>query len=190
MEGLRSVAAWHEVIVVDDGSSDETSAVATRAGARVIRHPYNKGNGAAVKTGIRQASGEYVLIIDADGQHSAADAMRLVVFLGEYDLVVGARAGSGTGVNRAALRQSSAQLARQFSDRPANSGSHIGDARGAHQRTSRIPAPSAERIFDADHDDPVVREGGIQRSVRVDPRRRTARTLENQARVGRREISF
>jgi glycosyltransferase involved in cell wall biosynthesis len=94
VEGLRSAAAWHEVIVVDDGSSDETSAVATRAGARVIRHPYNKGNGAAVKTGIRQASGEYVLIIDADGQHSAADAMRLIAFLGDYDLVIGARAGS------------------------------------------------------------------------------------------------
>jgi glycosyltransferase involved in cell wall biosynthesis len=95
VEDLRSVAAWLEVIVVDDGSSDETSAVGTRAGARVIRHPYNKGNGAAVKTGIRHASGEYVLIIDADGQHSPADAMRLVGFLGEYDLVVGARGGSG-----------------------------------------------------------------------------------------------
>jgi glycosyltransferase involved in cell wall biosynthesis len=83
------------VLVVDDGSGDETAAVATTAGARVIRHPYNKGNGAAVKTGIRNAAGEYVLIVDADGQHSASDALRLVGFLGEYDLVVGARAGSG-----------------------------------------------------------------------------------------------
>ncbi len=81
--------------MVDDGSSDETAIVAASAGARVIKHPYNKGNGAAVKTGIRHASGEYVLIIDADGQHSAGDAMRLVGFLGEYDLVVGARTGSG-----------------------------------------------------------------------------------------------
>ena len=95
VQTLRSAAPWHEVIVVDDGSDDETATVAAAAGARVIRHPYNKGNGAAVKTGIRHASGEYVLIIDADGQHSAADALRLVESLGDYDLVVGAREGSG-----------------------------------------------------------------------------------------------
>jgi glycosyltransferase involved in cell wall biosynthesis len=92
---LRSVASWHEVIVVDDGSSDETAAVAAAAGARVIRQPYNKGNGAAVKSGIREASGKYILIVDGDGQHSAADALRLVSHLGDYDLVVGARSGSG-----------------------------------------------------------------------------------------------
>jgi glycosyltransferase involved in cell wall biosynthesis len=92
--GLNAVAAWHEIIVVDDGSSDGTEAAAAAAGARVIRHPYNKGNGAAVKSGIRQASGEYVLIIDGDGQHKPEDAAALVAKLGEYDLVVGARAGA------------------------------------------------------------------------------------------------
>ena len=94
VEGLRAVATWREVLVVDDGSSDGTAAAAATAGARVIRHPYNKGNGAAIKTGIRNAAGEFVLIVDGDGQHSAADAMRLVGFLGDYDLVVGARSGS------------------------------------------------------------------------------------------------
>jgi len=94
VQALQEAATWREVLVIDDGSSDETATVAATAGARVIRHPYNKGNGAAVKTGIRHAAGEYILIIDADGQHSAADALRLVSFLGEYDLVVGARAGS------------------------------------------------------------------------------------------------
>ena len=88
---LRDAAAWREVLVVDDGSSDATGARAAAAGARVIRHPYNKGNGAAVKTGIRHAGGEYVLIVDADGQHAPADALRLIASLGEYDLVVGAR---------------------------------------------------------------------------------------------------
>jgi glycosyltransferase involved in cell wall biosynthesis len=83
--------AWREVLVVDDGSTDETSARATAAGARLIRHPYCKGNGAAVKSGIRQASGDFVLIIDADGQHRAEDAARLVARLDEYELVVGAR---------------------------------------------------------------------------------------------------
>ena len=91
---LLSLAAWGEILVVDDGSKDETGAEAEAAGARVIRHPYNKGNGAAVKTGIRAATGEYVLIMDGDGQHQPADALRLVGRLGEYDLVVGARSGA------------------------------------------------------------------------------------------------
>jgi glycosyltransferase involved in cell wall biosynthesis len=91
---LRGAAAWREIIVVDDGSTDDTAARAGEAGACVIRHPYNKGNGAAVKTGIRRASGEFVLILDADGQHSAADAVRIAARLGEYDLVVGARSAA------------------------------------------------------------------------------------------------
>jgi glycosyltransferase involved in cell wall biosynthesis len=94
VQSLRAAASWREVLVIDDGSADETATAASEAGAKVVRHPYNKGNGASIKTGIRHASGEYVLIVDGDGQHTAADALRLVAFLGEYDLVVGARAGS------------------------------------------------------------------------------------------------
>ena len=89
---LRAAAAWREIIVVDDGSTDGTGDRATAAGATVVRHPYNMGNGAAVKSGIRRASGEYVLIVDADGQHPPEDALRLVSKLGDYDLVIGARA--------------------------------------------------------------------------------------------------
>jgi glycosyltransferase involved in cell wall biosynthesis len=92
VSALKEAAPWLEVIVVDDGSSDDTGARAAGAGATVLRHPYNKGNGAAVKTGIRAASGDWVLIIDGDGQHRPTDALRLVGRLGEYDLVVGARA--------------------------------------------------------------------------------------------------
>jgi glycosyltransferase involved in cell wall biosynthesis len=91
---LKATAPWHEVIVVDDGSSDDTAAHAAAAGATVVRHPYNKGNGAAVKSGIRRACGDYVMIIDGDGQHSVDDAQRLVSRLGEYDLVIGARAAA------------------------------------------------------------------------------------------------
>jgi glycosyltransferase involved in cell wall biosynthesis len=90
---LVGTAPWHEVIVVDDGSRDETAARAHEAGAAVVRHPYNKGNGAAVKSGIRRATGEYILIIDADGQHPPEDALRIIAALGDYDLVIGARSG-------------------------------------------------------------------------------------------------
>jgi glycosyltransferase involved in cell wall biosynthesis len=90
---LRDAAVWREVLVIDDGSTDATAVRAEAAGARVVRHPYNKGNGAAVKSGIRSATGEYILIIDADGQHPVTAALQLVARLGEYDLVVGARDG-------------------------------------------------------------------------------------------------
>ena len=89
--GLRAAAPWHEVLVVDDGSADGTGQAARDAGARVVSHPYNKGNGAAVKTAIRSAESEWIVVFDADGQHRPEDAVRLAARLGEYDLVVGAR---------------------------------------------------------------------------------------------------
>jgi glycosyltransferase involved in cell wall biosynthesis len=94
VRALRASAPWHEVIVVDDGSTDGTGDRAREAGAIVVRHPYNKGNGAAVKSGIRRATGDAILIVDGDGQHRAADAVRLVSHLDDYDLVVGARSAT------------------------------------------------------------------------------------------------
>lgn len=116
---LREAAAWHEIIVVDDGSTDDTVERARGAGACVVKHPYNKGNGAAVKSGIRQATGEFILVMDGDGQHQPADAKRIVSRLAEYDLVVGARApatqASGTRRMGNALLNS---LATYLTDRP------------------------------------------------------------------------
>ncbi len=116
---LAGIAAWREIFVVDDGSTDDTAAQAAAAGARVLRHPYNKGNGAAVKNGIRTATGDYILILDADGQHQPADALRIVARLGEYDLVVGARsdetqAGSTRRIGNRALNW----LASFLTERP------------------------------------------------------------------------
>lgn len=89
---LNSLGLFHEIVVVDDGSTDETGAVASAAGARVIRHPYSKGNGAAIKTGARAAVGDVIVFMDADGQHDPADIPRLLARLEEgHDMVVGAR---------------------------------------------------------------------------------------------------
>ncbi len=82
--------SW-EVIVVDDGSADTTAARARENGARVISHPYNIGNGAAIKTGIRQARGRIIVMMDADGQHDPADIPRLLEQMGRHDMAVGAR---------------------------------------------------------------------------------------------------
>jgi glycosyltransferase involved in cell wall biosynthesis len=98
---LRARHAWREVLVVDDGSSDRTAERAEAAGARVVRHPYNKGNGAAVKTGIREATGDAILLMDADGQHDPEDALRLIAKVGVYDLVIGARSARDQKLVRA-----------------------------------------------------------------------------------------
>lgn len=80
-----------EIIVVNDGSTDETGAVAKDAGAIVYSHPYNIGNGAAIKSGIRIASGEILVFMDGDGQHNPEDIKELIKWLPDYDMVVGAR---------------------------------------------------------------------------------------------------
>lgn len=81
-----------EVIVVNDGSTDQTQQVAEFAGAIVVTHPYSKGNGAAIKTGARHAHGDIIIFMDADGQHDPTDIPMMLSKIGEgYDLVVGAR---------------------------------------------------------------------------------------------------
>lgn len=100
LEGLlpriRAVLPRAEVLVVDDGSSDATAAVAAAAGARVVSHPESLGNGAAVKSGARAATGEVIVFMDADGQHPPEAIPVLLEQLGRgYDLVVGARDRAG-----------------------------------------------------------------------------------------------
>lgn len=95
LEGLREWRARAEIIVIDDASTDRSAEIAARAGVRVIRHRVNKGYGAALKTGIRAAVGDVIVMMDADGEHDTAQIQRLLDAMGDNDMVVGAR-GKGS----------------------------------------------------------------------------------------------
>ena len=91
LEGLMAAFPDSEIIVVNDGSSDSTSQIARKAGAKVIDHDRNSGYGSALRTGTEHASRKYVLFCDSDGQHSVEDVGRLIDACDDHDMVVGAR---------------------------------------------------------------------------------------------------
>jgi glycosyltransferase involved in cell wall biosynthesis len=89
---LRALYPDAELIVVDDGSIDETASISRSKGAHVLSHPYSMGNGAAIKSGARYAHGNMIVFLDADGQHDPDDIPKLLAKLQEgYDMVVGSR---------------------------------------------------------------------------------------------------
>lgn len=99
---LRQMYPDAEVLVVDDGSTDATVQVCREHGVTVVSHPYSKGNGAAIKSGARAASGEYLVFMDGDGQHDPEDIQKLLYKVEEgFDLVVGARSGLGSQASMA-----------------------------------------------------------------------------------------
>ena len=91
---------FHEVIVIDDGSTDDTPAIARGKGARVVQHAESLGNGAAVKRGIREAKGDWILLLDGDGQHPPFELPAMLAMAERYDMVVGSRGGSGGSLHR------------------------------------------------------------------------------------------
>ncbi|MFT5482407.1 MAG: glycosyltransferase involved in cell wall biosynthesis, partial [Halieaceae bacterium] len=91
---LKDTCTGAEIIVVNDGSTDDTAEYSLSEGVQVLSHPYSKGNGAAVKSGARMATRDWIVFIDGDGQHSPDDIIRLAEKAAEgYDMVVGARQG-------------------------------------------------------------------------------------------------
>lgn len=95
---LRASDLDYEVLVIDDGSADRTAELAEATGARVLRHPGNRGYGEALKTGIRHAAHEWVAIIDADGSYPAEQIPELASRLQSADMVVGARTKAGAAI--------------------------------------------------------------------------------------------
>jgi glycosyltransferase involved in cell wall biosynthesis len=92
---IRALYPEVEILVIDDGSEDDTAGRAFKAGAIVYRHAYNVGNGAAIKTGIRIATGDILVFMDGDGQHDPIDIQQLLNHIPKYDLVVGERPKGG-----------------------------------------------------------------------------------------------
>lgn len=127
---LTAAGLKHEVITVDDGSTDGTAAAAEAAGGKVIRHPVNRGYGRSLLSGIHAASHEWILIIDADGSYPPEEIAKLLPHIPAFDMVVGAREGSlfwGTPV-KALMRFIYLNIARFVAGEPipdANSGLRI-----------------------------------------------------------------
>ncbi|MCU7936931.1 MAG: glycosyltransferase family 2 protein [Candidatus Thiodiazotropha sp. (ex Dulcina madagascariensis)] len=138
LEKLSSLSDIDEIIVVNDGSDDETPDIVRQHGAKLISHPYSIGNGGAIKSGARAASGEIFVFMDADGQHDPNDIPRLLERLEQgSDMVIGARSrASQAGIGRSLANRFYNRLASYMTGQPI------------HDLTSGFRAVRAEKFHE------------------------------------------
>lgn len=144
LKAIRALYPKAELIVVNDGSTDDTALVASNNGALVVDHPYSMGNGAAIKSGARKASGKYLLFMDADGQHQPSDIPKLLETLEQgYKMVIGARnPSSHASASRRAMNfiyNKIASLMTGFSIKDLTSGFRVVEARYFRQFLYLLP---------------------------------------------------
>lgn len=166
-------ASDFEVVVVDDGSQDETAAIAERAGARVLRHPFNLGYGAALQTGYKyalQRGASLVVQMDADGQHDPGEIPELVgpVLAGEFDLVVGSRFLEPGGYRHGPLRTLGRQLFRGLA---RLAGLRVSDPTSGFQAMNiEVLKVYTRNFFPADYPDVDVLLAAFRHGLRVGER--------------------
>jgi glycosyltransferase involved in cell wall biosynthesis len=170
---LREIALAQtgcEVVVIDDGSQDATAAIARQAGAKVIRHPFNLGYGAALQTGYKYAvrrNATLVVQMDADGQHDPAEIPLLAapVRNGECDLMVGSRFLEGTGYQHGLLRTLGRQLFRGLA---WLAGLRVSDPTSGFQAmNARVLHVYTQNFFPADYPDVDVLLAAYRHGLRV-----------------------
>ena len=173
----RGRRSWREILVIDDGSTDDTRRARAAAGARVVRHPYNKGNGAAVKTGIRAATRR--VRAHHRRRRPASTSRRAAAHRAPRRVRSRRRRAieRDAGGIDAALGQRGAQPAGELPHRARDPGSDVGLPRRAARVPRRVPAAAAERLLDADDDDARVpaRPATTSPSSRSRPGRASAR---------------